>query len=64
MKLGEKLDRRPEYVYTHWKDYIKPHLTRYNAGVHEDDIKDKLVDYCVKKRIKFRQDADWEAISR
>ena len=64
VKLGEQLDRRPRNVYEHWRQYIHPHLTRYNAGVHEDDIKDKLVDYCVKKRIKFRQDADWEAISR
>ena len=64
VKLGEQLDRRPRNVYEHWKQYIHPHLTRYNAGIHEDDIKDKLVNFCVKKRIKFRQDADWEAISR
>ena len=54
MKLGEKL----------WQQYIQPHLIRYNAGVHEDDIRDKLVDYCVKNGIRFRQDADWDAISR
>ena len=63
-KLGEHLDRRPKSVYNHWKDYIQLHLTRYSAGVHEDDIRGKLVDYCVNNRIKFRQDADWEAISR
>ena len=64
VKLGEQLDRRPNNVYNHWKGYIQPHLTRYNAGVHEDDIRDKLVDYCVKNGIRFRQDADWESVCR
>ena len=64
MKLGEKLDRRPANVYKHWQQYIQPHLTRYNAGVHEDDIRDKLVDYCVKNGIRFTQDANWESICR
>ena len=47
VKLGEHLDRRPESVYNHWRLYIQLHLTRYSAGVYEDDIRDKLVDYCV-----------------
>ena len=64
VKLGEQLDRRPENVYKHWLQYIHPHLTRYIAGVHEDDIRDKLVDYCVKNGIRFRQDADWESVCR
>ena len=64
VKLGEQLDRRPNNVYNHWKGYIQPHLTRYNVGVHEDDIRDKLVDYCVKNGIRFRQDADWESVCR
>ena len=62
--LGEKLNRRPKNIYSHWGTFIQPHLVRYNAGVHEDDIMDKLVDYCVNNGIKFRQDADWAAIAR
>jgi len=60
--LGQKLNRTPFHVYTHWSQYIQPHLTMYNAGVHEIDFRFRLVDYCVQNKITYLRAADCDSM--
>ena len=62
--LGQRLNRTPLIVYSHWTQYIQPHLTMYNAGVHEIDLKTRLVDYCVQNEITYLRAADCDSMLR
>ena len=62
--LGQKLNRTPFSVHNHWTQYIQPHLTMYNAGVHEIDFRFRLVDYCVQNKITYLRAADYDVMLR
>ena len=62
--LGQKLNRTPFSVHNHWTQYIQPHLTMYNAGVHEIDFRFRLVDYCVQNKITYLRAADCDSMLR
>jgi len=62
-KLGTKLDRKPHYVYNHWKLIIEPVLTRHQAGTLDVDYKDRIIRYMVNNGLKYVLDVKWGEVA-
>ena len=53
-ELGDELNKRPQNIYCHWREYIHPTLVRYEAGVLFVDFKETLINYMVDNNIMRR----------
>lgn len=63
-RLGDDLNKRPKYIYDHWRCYIHPTLVRYEAGVVMDaNFRETLINYLVDNNIMYVQEAIWEQIA-
>jgi len=63
-ELAKELNRPPRILYFHWRNFIQPLLTRYEAGVLDVDFKTPLLEYCIKYDIQYPQNANWKEITR
>jgi hypothetical protein len=63
-RIGGKLGRNPLYVHMHWRNFLEPILTRYQAGTLDVDVKKALLNHLVEHNMVYTQDVDWKELAQ